>query len=100
MDKQKVKPPSQEQQILHHLQNVGPLTAKTAIELMNCYRLAARIKDLRDAGHRIEGATIDGVHRYWIECDHSGGDCSKSGGIETGVWFWDCCGQEVVGNER
>lgn len=32
----------------------GPLTAMEALQGCNCFRLAARIKDLRDAGHAID----------------------------------------------
>jgi hypothetical protein len=32
----------------------GPITAMDALEGCNCFRLAARIADLRQAGHHIE----------------------------------------------
>jgi hypothetical protein len=32
----------------------GPVSALDALNGCNCFRLAARIKDLRDAGHEIE----------------------------------------------
>lgn len=35
----------------------GPVTAIDALNGCNCFRLAARIKDLRDAGHEIETET-------------------------------------------
>lgn len=43
---------SQNTQILEML-NRGPVTAMDALRDCNCFRLAARIKDLRDAGHDI-----------------------------------------------
>jgi len=45
---------SQSAKILWHLQNIGPVTALQAMDLFNCMRLAARVADLRDAGHNIQ----------------------------------------------
>lgn len=39
--------------ILTHLQMGKTLTQKDAIRLFGCYRLGARIMDLRQAGHNI-----------------------------------------------
>lgn len=44
---------SQTQWVLQALRN-GPLTAMEALDGCNCFRLAARIKDLRDAGYAID----------------------------------------------
>lgn len=44
---------SQTEWILSALQR-GPLTPIDALEGCGCFRLAARIKDLRDAGHDIK----------------------------------------------
>ena len=44
---------SQTQQILEMLRR-GPVTAMDALQHCNCFRLAARIADLRQAGHPIE----------------------------------------------
>ncbi len=51
---------SQCRQVLAHLKTLNPLTRETtgltaleAVGLYRCYRLAARIHDLRDAGHQI-----------------------------------------------
>lgn len=49
---------SQTQQILDMLQR-GPVTAMDALQHCGSFRLAARIKDLRDAGHTIETETIE-----------------------------------------
>jgi hypothetical protein len=38
---------SQKQQILTHLKRYGSITARVAIEKYGCYRLAARIDELR-----------------------------------------------------
>ena len=45
---------SQSAKVLYHLQNYGSLTAIQALELFNCFRLAARINDLKEAGHDIQ----------------------------------------------
>jgi len=44
---------SQTQWVLQRLK-LGPLTALEALDGFGCFRLAARIQDLRDAGHTIE----------------------------------------------
>ena len=44
---------TQTQWILARLQQ-GPVTAMDALEGCGCFRLAARIADLRQAGHHIE----------------------------------------------
>lgn len=49
---------TQEAWILSALQQ-GPITAIDALNGCGCFRLAARIKDLRDAGHNINTTTLD-----------------------------------------
>lgn len=44
---------SQLTNILKHLETRGSITAMEALELYNCFRLAARINDLRGQGHQI-----------------------------------------------
>jgi len=46
--------PSQAREILAHLQNGGALTAISALTRFGCFRLAARIHELRKEGHPIE----------------------------------------------
>jgi len=45
---------SQSAKVLYHLENYGSLTAIEALELFACFRLAARINDLKEAGHDIQ----------------------------------------------
>lgn len=49
---------SQAKEILNHLKR-KPITALEALMLFNCFRLAARIKDLRDMGNNIITKTIE-----------------------------------------
>lgn len=56
---------AQTKQILSHLRKGLTLTAREAIALFGCYRLAARIQDLRDAGHKIHTAFETGGGRRW-----------------------------------
>jgi hypothetical protein len=49
---------SQNIQILTHLRNIGPITAIEALEEYGCFRLAARIKNLRDTGYDITTTRI------------------------------------------
>lgn len=44
---------SQNKKILHHLKSNGSITPIEALNEYGCFRLAARIKDLRDEGHNI-----------------------------------------------
>lgn len=51
--------------ILRWLKTGHSLTAMDALREFGCFRLAARIYDLRDAGHKIAArlvATTDGKH--------------------------------------
>ena len=45
---------TQSAKVLYHLENYGSLTAIEALELFACFRLAARINDLKEAGHNIQ----------------------------------------------
>lgn len=44
---------TQNDEILNHLRQERTITALEALELYGSFRLAARIKDLRDVGHKI-----------------------------------------------
>ena len=48
---------SQTTQILRHLKR-GPITPIQALEKYGCFRLAARIHDLRGQGHKITTETV------------------------------------------
>ena len=48
------KTTSQSAKVLYHLENYGSLTAIEALELFAWFRLAARINDLKEAGHDIQ----------------------------------------------
>jgi hypothetical protein len=54
-----MKNPSQNEAILAALSSGKPLTALDALNEFGCFRLAARIHDLRKEGHDIEEATIE-----------------------------------------
>lgn len=53
---------SQNQQILDHLKNNPSITPLEALQKFGCFRLAARIHDLRDKGHEIETYTMEDEH--------------------------------------
>lgn len=48
---------SQKQQILNHLQSGNSITALEALQKFGCFRLAARIRDLRNEGYTIQAKT-------------------------------------------
>lgn len=50
---------SQKAQILDFLKTKRSLTPLEALRRFQCLRLAARVKELRDDGHRIESVMID-----------------------------------------
>jgi hypothetical protein len=50
---------TQTQQILKHLEKGNKLTSLEALSMFQCFRLAARIRDLKDAGHDIESHIIN-----------------------------------------
>ena len=70
------KKPSQNDRILAYLKGGATLTQDKAIELFRCYRLSARIKDLRSKGYNIITATIPSQHGsfavYSLEEDTNG----------------------------
>lgn len=49
---------TQTEWVLNELRH-GPLTAIEALKGCGCFRLAARIKDLREAGHEIETRNLE-----------------------------------------
>lgn len=61
---------SQSEHILRHLREVGPLTPLEALDLYGCFRLGARIWDLKRDGHPIESQIVytRGKHyaRYFL----------------------------------
>lgn len=50
---------SQNSKILKHLRTIGPITPLEALNLYGCFRLGARICDLRELGHEIVTDLID-----------------------------------------
>ena len=49
---------SQSNDIISHLQSVGPLTSLQALVLFGCFRLAARINELQREGYPVESKMI------------------------------------------
>jgi hypothetical protein len=56
--------PTQSSQILSHLMVHGSITPREAIEFFQCYRLAARVHELRQRGHVIDCDLTGGFARY------------------------------------
>lgn len=68
----------QTDKILLYMQTEGEITPLDALREFNCMRLAARISDLRKAGHKIGRRIEKGTNRfgevvhyavYWLEGD-------------------------------
>lgn len=49
---------SQAKRILAHMQTVGPINPIQALKEFGCFRLGARIYNLRQAGHAITSTTV------------------------------------------
>lgn len=63
---------SQAKRILAYMQEGNRITPIEALNLFGCFRLGARIADLKDGGHDIKSAfvkTPTGKHvkQYWME---------------------------------
>jgi Helix-turn-helix domain len=56
---------SQKDAILTYLVYGDPIDAPTALRLFRCYRLAARIYELRRAGHLIHASRNGAFTVYW-----------------------------------
>ena len=55
----------QTQLILNHLKSGKSITALEALKKFDCFRCAARIRDLKDMGHKIDKVMIqDNGKRY------------------------------------
>ena len=57
---------SQAEMILEYLQKYGEITAIEALTAIRCFRLAARIADLRAEGHSIRTEMTKGKKSYAI----------------------------------
>lgn len=55
---------SQQAQILEYLKSHRGISQAEAIDAFGCYRLSARIKDLRDRGFYVSVIMEDGVNRF------------------------------------
>ena len=56
------------ERILRHLRDYGSITQAEAITEYGCYRLGARIFDLKNQGYEITGATERVKNRYGETC--------------------------------
>ena len=55
---------NQTQMILDYMRENGSISAMEAVEEFGCYRLSARIADLKQLGHSITGDTVTRKNRY------------------------------------
>ena len=49
---------TQEQSILKYMKTVGPITPLEALQSCGCFRLGARVYDLRKKGHNIKSTIV------------------------------------------
>ena len=88
----KLKKPNQKDAILKHLRSVDPktqdtrgITAFEAIGLFRCFRLAARIEELRDAGTAItsiikQDTTGKKYAKYYLSTNQH---CYREGAVQS-----------------
>ena len=75
--KRKLQPESHRSKVYRHLELYGSITQAEAVDLYKCYRLASRIKEMRDDGAIIttimeDNASGRGQHaRYFLERSES-----------------------------
>lgn len=55
---------SQEDMILQYMEDFGSITPAEAMDEIGCYRLGARIWDLKHRGHRIKTKMVERVNKY------------------------------------
>ncbi|WP_103021492.1 helix-turn-helix domain-containing protein [Salinibacter altiplanensis] len=85
---------SQKDRALWHMKEVGELDRKVALDEYGIGRLAARIRDLRDQGYRIDShQDEDGIAHYSLvaEPGETGGSTPSSGGatdVQTAEDLW------------
>lgn len=69
---------SQNEKILTYMRKQGGITAMDALKLCGCFRLSARIHDLRRDGHRIVTETVrrnnSNFAQYWLMEDEADED--------------------------
>ena len=58
---------SQEQEILNYLKTGQTLSPLEALNRFGCMRLASRVYDLRNQGHRIEATRVGNGRKAWHE---------------------------------
>lgn len=56
---------TQREQILGHLQGGKSITPMEALNLYGCFRLGARIADLRDEGYKIKTTIVTGGGKHY-----------------------------------
>jgi hypothetical protein len=56
------------QSILSRLKTGRTITAKQAMDKLGCMRLAARIHDLKEAGHNIKMERVTVINRFGEKC--------------------------------
>ena len=58
---------TQNEQIKEHLKSGKRITAIEALNLFHCFRLSARIKDLKEEGLKIDKTTIQRGEKHFAE---------------------------------
>lgn len=59
---------TQNDRVLAYLERHGSINAMQALSELGIYRLAARIADLKNAGHAIESRAVDVTNRFGEAC--------------------------------
>lgn len=58
------RPMTQTDRILWHLNEARTITPMEALKLYGCFRLAARISEIKDLGYEVESKMVSAVNRF------------------------------------
>lgn len=72
---------SQDDAILNHLKSGKSITAIEALNLYSCFRLAARIDELKDQGHLIKAEIVKENGKRYAKYQMAGGLLGIPGGV-------------------
>lgn len=75
---------TQAEMILDYLQNHQSITQAEAVRLFGCYRLSARIYEIRELGFDIRKTTQEAVNRFGDKVQFAGYWLNDQGGKQDG----------------
>lgn len=62
---------SQAEMILEYIERHGSISQKESVDHLGCYRLPARIYDLKAKGHKFKRVMETGINRFGVKETHA-----------------------------